>query len=74
MTDEFQDIGPYCKDWFSTGEPSFCVLNGGTDGKFCPGAIQIPNRGHYVTTHPGVCNKTIGRYLIVGSKAYQENH
>ena len=62
MTDEFQDIGPYCKDWFSTGEPSFCVLNGGTDGKFCPGAIQIPNRRHYVTAHPGVCNKSIGKY------------
>ena len=62
MTDEFQDIGPYCKDWFSTGEPPFCVLNGGTDGKFCPGAIQIPNRGHYVTAHPGVCNKSIGKY------------
>ena len=47
-------VGPYCTQW-KNNESEFCLLSGGSNGKFCPGAFQVKNESIYGTGNEKLC-------------------
>ena len=54
----YNRIGPFCANWIAN-EPPFCFLSGGSDSKFCPGAVQLETENIYMTEDGEICNITI---------------
>ena len=51
-------VGPFCSEWV-LGDPPFCYLSGGADGKFCPEAVKSGSGHFYWTKHESICAKDI---------------
>ena len=55
---EYYTIGPYCSKWIET-DPPFCILAGGSKGKFCPGAVPVTgNNSLYWSDDDEVCSRS----------------
>ena len=59
---DLEHIGPYCNTW--NGYPRWCMLNGGSDARYCPGATNIKGTNNYFTEDNGICNKSQGNFFI----------
>ena len=59
---------PLCRK-FENNTELLCVLNGGTQSRYCPGAIKINELNGkqvdlYVSAHPSICRKALSKFLI----------
>ena len=59
---DYEHVGPYCKTWL--GYPRWCILNGGSDARYCPGATNLKGTNNYITEDNGICNKSQGNCNI----------
>ena len=55
--EKYERVGPYCSNW-SEGQPAFCLLHGGSTGRFCPGANQLANESLYWTSDVEICERS----------------
>ena len=59
--------GAFCAKWWSIFDENTCILNGGLNGRYCPGARGITMNGTLVdfrSSHPSVCNKSASKWPI----------
>ena len=59
----------WCGKWSTSFDESFCILNGGSQSVFCPGAWQLTINGQYVdnyySTDPLICQKAESKSIIL---------
>ena len=61
-------IQAWCSKWSTSLDESFCILNGGVQSRFCPGAWQLTIDGRevndYLSSDPFICAQAESKFSI----------